>query len=132
MSCSTPKRRVAEKGNVRGKAKKYYLALRVWRFFRFDTNVPQPYVSIGKQLLLSPLVPERKNKNGIPDITGKPLDNIMNCDAIHSQNGKKMSNCNEITISSHGKENMNYGSNPGKGQCPAFIQGGEQRRRRIT
>lgn len=22
---------------------------------------------------------------------------------------------------------MNYGSNPDKGQCPAFIQGGEQR-----
>ncbi|MCX4295378.1 MAG: hypothetical protein OSJ56_15170 [Prevotella sp.] len=25
---------------------------------------------------------------------------------------------------------MNYGSNPDKGQCPAFIQGGEQRSRR--
>lgn len=105
--------------------------LRVWRFFRIDTNVPQPYVSIGEQLLLNPLAPECKNKNGIPDITGKPLDNIMNCAAIPSQNGKKMNSCNERIISSHGKENMNCGSNPDKGQCPAFIQGGEQRRRRI-
>lgn len=68
---------------------------RVWRFFRIDTNVPQPYVPTGEQLLLNPLAPERKNKNGIPDITGKPLDNIMNCAAIPSQNGKTMNNCNE-------------------------------------
>ena len=104
---------------------------RVWRFFRIDTNVPQPYVSIGEQLLLNPLAPERKNKNGIPDIKGKPLDNIMNCAAIPSQNGKTMNNCNERIISSHGKENMNCEGNPDKGQRPAFIQGGEQRRRMI-